>query len=218
MQTTVDPEPRGTPCKTCGSVTRAVYRPGPRCVTCARGVRKSRRRSVHAGHVARDFQLTDDQYWAIYTAQGGRCALCQVATGKTRALAVDHDHACCPRVPTCGRCTRGLLCGPCNQWLGRMRDQVGYGLRFVSYLSTPPATAVLAAAGIEPFRRDITPAPPSKTLTGIDSDHYGGQEQAPGIPLAIPPVFSQTYPGVSDCLPGVAMPPLFVPSTSTDAR
>ncbi len=31
-------------------------------------------------------------YWALYEFQGGKCYVCQVATGKKRRLAVDHEH------------------------------------------------------------------------------------------------------------------------------
>jgi Recombination endonuclease VII len=218
MPVVVDPEPKGTACKTCGSTTRAVRRPGPRCATCARATRRTQRTQRHGNHVLRDFGLTVDQYWGIYAAQGGRCALCRVANGRARRLAVDHDHACCPSVPTCGRCVRGLLCSVCNQWLGHVRDAVGFGYRFVDYLTTPPATAVLAAAGIEPYRRDITPALPIETPTGIDRDHYGGQEQTHPTPLTMPPVFTHSHPGAQVPASGLATPPLFVPSTSTDAQ
>jgi hypothetical protein len=72
----------------------------------------------------RRFGLTPETYDALLDAQNGVCAIC----GKTpeengRALAVDHDHTCCPkREKTCGKCIRGLLCSPCNQRLGIIED------------------------------------------------------------------------------------------------
>jgi hypothetical protein len=59
--------------------------------------------------------MTKAQYDAMFEAQGGRCAICHRHQDELiKALSVDHDHACCPKAPTCGKCTRGLLCGACN--------------------------------------------------------------------------------------------------------
>lgn len=86
------------------------------------------------------YGISGRDYARLYEFQGGKCAICQRSTGAVRALAVDHDHACCPGPTSCGRCIRGLACGPCNQViLGR------YGLeplqRAVAYLKGDnPAT------------------------------------------------------------------------------
>lgn len=125
-------------CKDCGSTTRELHTPGPRCATCMRIRKKAVKATAHGNGVLARFKMTEEQYWKLYEFQGKKCYLCQWATGATKRLAVDHDHKCCPTTPTCGKCTRGLLCGPCNQWLGRMRDQVEYGLRFIEYLNNPP--------------------------------------------------------------------------------
>jgi hypothetical protein len=37
---------------------------------------------------------------------------------ETEGLEIDHDHACCPKRPTCGKCTRGLLCDRHNRAIG----------------------------------------------------------------------------------------------------
>ena len=61
------------------------------------------------------YKVTPQWYAATLDAQSGACAIClRPATGFTRALGVDHDHACCNKTPACGRCNRGLLCGDCN--------------------------------------------------------------------------------------------------------
>jgi hypothetical protein len=75
----------------------------------------------------RDYRMTLEEYRARLKVQGGRCAIC---LGKSaRNLIPDHNHRCCPKTPTCGRCTRGLLCVLCNQWLlGRICKENRKGL------------------------------------------------------------------------------------------
>ncbi|MDH6625707.1 hypothetical protein M2271_003518 [Streptomyces sp. LBL] len=80
------------------------------------------------------FKLTRDEYAAKVEAQSGGCAVCGHPPG-VRALAVDHDHACCPLTPTCGRCTRGLLCANCNIGIGLFDEDAARLGRVVSYLS-----------------------------------------------------------------------------------
>jgi Recombination endonuclease VII len=102
------------------------------------------RSHAHGRMVERTYNLPGDQYWALYEAQGGRCALCRVATGKVRRLAVDHDHET-------GQ-VFGLCCGPCNIMLGRLGRTPDPYLRVLDYLHNPPAVAALG-------RRVIVPSP-----------------------------------------------------------
>ncbi len=60
------------------------------------------------------YGLTAKEYAAILKRQDGHCALCQ----ETRGLEIDHDPKCCTKRPTCGKCTRGLLCDRHNRALG----------------------------------------------------------------------------------------------------
>ena len=86
-------------------------------------------------------------YDQLYEAQGGRCAICQRATGASRSLSVDHDHRCCPGKNSCGECVRGLLCGGCNyKILGHLRDDVAALQRAIDYLNNPPARRVLTGS------------------------------------------------------------------------
>lgn len=103
------------------------------------------RKQLHASGTARKYQLSPEQYQTIKDAQGGKCAICQVATGASRALAVDHDHKCCPGKTSCGRCVRGLLCSNCNNALGFFRDDPEAFLRAARYLTDPPAQRLSVA-------------------------------------------------------------------------
>jgi hypothetical protein len=89
------------------------------------------------------YSMDPGMYQKLWEYQGGRCAICQRATGATKALSVDHDHKCCPGKASCGKCIRGLLCGGCNyKVLGHLRDDVDALLRALSYLYDPPARHV----------------------------------------------------------------------------
>ena len=35
---------------------------------------------------------------------------------------VDHDHSCCSKDRSCGKCVRGVLCGNCNRAAGMLKD------------------------------------------------------------------------------------------------
>lgn len=117
-------------CKDCGSTSRKLLRPGPRCASCLRALRKARREAAHEARVQKVYGLAPGEYEALYAAQGGVCAGCLRATGRTKRLAVDHDHKT-------GQ-PRGLLCGPCNQMLGHGRDDPEFFRRVAGYLEHPP--------------------------------------------------------------------------------
>lgn len=124
--TTVRPTPYGGP-------------RSPRCFTHKNGRKKAARKAAHGRYVERTYGITEEEYWALYEAQGGRCYICRVATGKTKKLAVDHDHSCCPELPGCGKCVRFLGCGPCNSMLALVRDDPTKLLRAIEVLVWPPA-------------------------------------------------------------------------------
>lgn len=75
------------------------------------------------------------QYDALLLKQSGGCAICGEQCSSGRRLAVDHDHACCPGMKTCGKCVRGLLCGQCNQGIGKLRDSPRLLVNAIAYLT-----------------------------------------------------------------------------------
>ena len=131
-------------CKRCEIASQAEYQKRPdvqqRKREWARGQRprspeQTRRQRLWTWH-----RLTMDQYQELLDAQDGKCAICrqsETATGRggtVRALAVDHDHACCPTPRSCGKCVRGLLCNRCNPLLGYAKDDVGILRAALAYL------------------------------------------------------------------------------------
>jgi hypothetical protein len=82
----------------------------------------------------RKYNLAPGQFDAMLAAQGNSCAICGEGFSD-RPPHVDHDHACCPRGGSCGKCVRGLLCGPCNHALGSFRDDPNRMRRAIAYLA-----------------------------------------------------------------------------------
>lgn len=113
----------------------------PRCATHTRAAKKRAQKAAHGRMVLRTYQITPEQYQALYEAQGGKCAIsgCR-AVGKVKKLAVDHDH-------DTGE-VRGLLCGPHNLELGR--NGVAGLVSMLQYLHDPPARSVLGAGPSDP--------------------------------------------------------------------
>lgn len=129
-------------CKDCApDVKRAAPHPGPRCATHHRIATKAAKESAHDAYVARTYGVTRGFYDELKAAQDGACAICLVAIGKAKRLAVDHDHT-----KAGAESVRGLLCGPCNSMLAHCRDDPAMLRRAIGYLADPPAAPLLIAA------------------------------------------------------------------------
>lgn len=68
------------------------------------------------------YRLDPEDHQRMWLAQGGRCPICLDAV----ELVVDHDHAT--------GAVRGLLCSPCNQGIGFLRDEADNFRRAIEYL------------------------------------------------------------------------------------
>jgi hypothetical protein len=72
------------------------------------------------------YGITIEQFEAMLASQGGRCAICRRPFPSGFDTHVDHDHAT-------GR-VRGVLCGACNNGLGRFGDDPTVLRRAARYL------------------------------------------------------------------------------------
>jgi len=78
------------------------------------------------------YGLTGDELRAKIRAANGLCTIC-----KNKAeLVIDHDHSCCAAPPTCGKCTRDLVCHNCNNGLGRFHDSTELLRSAIEYLES----------------------------------------------------------------------------------
>lgn len=125
---------------------RAIYG-GPRtplCYSHAKQRTRMAKAGAHERRVQKEYGLKPGEYGRLYLTQGGVCALCRRATGATRNLSVDHDHRT--------GLVRGLLCRPCNDLLGHLRDDAEAARRIVAYLVEPPAFRLGIVAVHKDFR------------------------------------------------------------------
>jgi hypothetical protein len=81
-------------------------------------------------------------YEEQFAKQNGVCFICRkperrkTSAGQVKALAVDHDHACCSGHRSCGKCVRGLLCTSCNHTLGHVTDDIEILQGMILYLKS----------------------------------------------------------------------------------
>jgi hypothetical protein len=74
-------------------------------------------------HIKRNYGLSPEQFFVLERNQKGLCAICK---SKPKKLCIDHDHIT-------GK-VRGLLCNPCNQGLGHLRDNITNLISAINYL------------------------------------------------------------------------------------
>lgn len=85
--------------------------------------------------IKRLYGVSKDWYEKQLAAQGDVCAICKrKPTEFKRAFSVDHDHACCPKTPTCGKCNRGILCQGCNTSIHLIERDRMWVMSAISYL------------------------------------------------------------------------------------
>lgn len=127
-------------CKDCGPVPGHPHRPapypGPRCATHHRERKRATSKARHEAHVQRTYRgMGPGDYDRILEEQGGVCAICGLAKGITKRLAVDHDHF--------QDWPYGALCAVCNDYLAYIRRRAEVGLNLHRYLTDPPAWKVI---------------------------------------------------------------------------
>ena len=116
-------------CRPCDLEYRREYR---KAHAAALRVNEARWRAKNPTHtrrkmLARQYGLSEDQFQAMLSQQGGRCAICHTADWGKRAAHVDHDHET-------GE-VRALLCRNCNSGIGMFKDDPDLLYAASEYLS-----------------------------------------------------------------------------------
>ena len=102
----------------------------PHCRDCERAKSRERYRTsggkerVWAQSLAANYGMTVEQFEAMASAQGGRCAIC--CEKPDHRLHVDHNHRTGD--------VRQLLCRPCNYALGNAKDSLRIVRAMAEYL------------------------------------------------------------------------------------
>lgn len=89
---------------------------------------------VRAGVLRRKYNLTPEQYDALFKAQGFHCAICPAVTPGGNGWCVDHCH-------DTGK-VRGILCRSCNIMLGHAKDSPAILQAAIDYLQPKPTGEV----------------------------------------------------------------------------
>jgi hypothetical protein len=135
-------------CKACDIVSAKVYRNNniDKCYEAGKKYREANRdykrqayrkwqlanmdkvRAVNERCRYKRYNLTKEQFNSMLKRQNDCCAICKRffdRLSKYTTPHIDHDHKCCTKtLQCCGKCIRGLLCGPCNQYLGKIKDSL----------------------------------------------------------------------------------------------
>ncbi|URP21222.1 endonuclease VII [Gordonia phage Francois] len=156
-------------CKDCRADGITKVRPtphrGPRCHTHhQRHTAATKKRNAERRR-ERTYGLEAADAETVLAEQGGGCAICGPrVTGKTRKLAVDHDHKT--------GVVRGLLCNQCNRILIGRYD-VAALTRAIAYLLDPPAPRALG-------REVVVPGHPAAAL----EQNAAGEHSLRDTPIA----------------------------------
>jgi hypothetical protein len=87
-------------------------------------------KKYRANQLMRNFGITLDQYYNKLKEQNNCCAICSIdRVHFAKDFSVDHNHDT--------DVNRGLLCMPCNLWLGLAKDNRDNLARAINYLDKP---------------------------------------------------------------------------------
>lgn len=89
--------------------------------------RTDKREHLRFRDIEAKYNISKDKLLTMFKDQDNKC-ICGADFGemfpkkKRREWVVDHDHDCCPKDISCGKCVRMLLCSRCNLVLGLLNE------------------------------------------------------------------------------------------------
>lgn len=122
--------PRRLSCRPCfNAKIRAYYQDNPDKYMHHKGlVRENDKRLKRQ---PRRHGITEEAFAVMVARFDGRCWVCK----SREATVIDHNHECCDRAYSCGKCVRGVLCMSCNAGIGAI-GEANLGSA-IEYLSAP---------------------------------------------------------------------------------
>jgi len=93
---------------------------------------RDNREKVAKRHRLVAFKMSEERHDQKLREQENKCAVCKKPFITTPRI--DHNHECCPKRPTCGECTRGLLCNHCNVLIGMCFESIEILGNAIQYL------------------------------------------------------------------------------------
>lgn len=88
-------------------------------------------------YLRRVYHITPEQYESIMEAQNGQCGICGTDDpGQGKYFEIDHDHSCCDKKGSCGKCVRGALCTACNTGISRFKDDADKLRKAADYIES----------------------------------------------------------------------------------
>ena len=97
------------------------------CVQCDENARARHKISAKFSRIKKEYGLTREQYLKFVELHDGSCALCGLKPESHFSLHIDHCHQSSK--------VRGLLCGPCNQGIGLLKEDPALLKKAITYLS-----------------------------------------------------------------------------------
>lgn len=121
-----------------GKEPRGYARPMNTCRVCPKRASTRTDHGLCEYHHAklRRYGLTVEQLVEMVGTLGWACELCGDYGNAGECEVIDHDHSCCPTLPACGLCVRGVLCTACNNLVGRIEARKPVYERALRYLNT----------------------------------------------------------------------------------
>jgi hypothetical protein len=109
-------------------------------------------------YLRRVYGISEAEYDAMWTQQGGKCWICKEPPPESQNLCVDHNHRS-------GE-TRGLTCQRCNRVLGMVGDDPEILFRMLEYLRI--------FDGVNLFNRTLPNFPETQDALPLETIATGG--------------------------------------------
>jgi hypothetical protein len=90
--------------------------------------------------VLKKYQMTSEDFEILLELQNGLCYACDrdLSELSERDIQIDHNHICCNKDGSCGKCVRGIICGECNRGIARFKEDSNLLRQVADRMDNPP--------------------------------------------------------------------------------